>query len=207
VSRGKFIVLEGLDGSGKSTQADLLSKSLRALGRPVQITAEPTYGPIGSQLRLYLQQRVRFAPLVLPYLFAADRADHLYQPESGVLAMLSEGVDVICDRYVFSSLAYQSTDAPRAMVEHLNNDFPPPDLTIYIEVDPSEGLAAKRRQSRHVEAHDTLEKQQAVQREYEAAIGRHGEHHRVVRVKRGPSAEATALDIWSHVAPLLKPGA
>jgi dTMP kinase len=200
--RGRFIALEGLDGSGKSTQAKLLADALRADGRRVLLTAEPSTGPIGAMLRLYLHKRLSFDPRVLPYLFAADRADHVYAAD-GILAVLDSGTDVVCDRYVFSSLAYQSTEAPRALVESLNADFPPPDLTLYLEIHAEEALASKLREGQHTEANDTVEKQRAVHREYEAAIAAHGARHRLVRIVRsGRDANAVAKDVLEAVRKL-----
>lgn len=196
MTRGLFIVFEGLDGSGKTTQAKLLADRLSERGRRVHLTAEPTTGPIGAELRHYLAHRLSFDPRVLPYLFAADRADHLYNAESGILAALASGVTVICDRYVLSSLAYQSTEAARELVETLNRDFPPPDLTVYLDVTPEEGLAAKQRQSHLSEANDTLHKQAAVAREYARALDQLGSAHHVVRLRlldRTPAETAAAI--------------
>ena len=103
---GRFFVIEGLDGAGTTTQVHLLHRRLRAC-RTVHLTREPSDGPAGLQIRLVLENRVKVDPAVLAALFAADRMDHLYHEEGGILARLARGSDVITDRYYLSSLAYQ----------------------------------------------------------------------------------------------------
>ena len=104
--KGIFIVIEGLDGSGKTTQATLLAKKLSQNYR-VLLTAEPSRGKIGTFIRegcLYEDKRLPTEAEAL--LFAADRIEHMY---SEVKPALDEGKLVICDRYIYSSLAYQGS--------------------------------------------------------------------------------------------------
>ena len=147
--RGRFVVLEGLDGAGTTTQARLLGEALRAAGRAVHVTAEPSGGPAGALVRQVLQQRIGggrgggFDPHALALLFAADRLDHV---AAEVEPRLAEGCDVVSDRYTLSSLAYQGlTTGDLAWVEAINRRAPAPDLTIFLRVRP--GLALGRRQA------------------------------------------------------------
>lgn len=136
---GSFIVFEGLDGSGTSTQARAVAAALREGGDEAWLTAEPTEGEIGRLIRRYLGGEIPLAPgadgrALLALLFAADRNDHLSRPNEGVEARLERGEHVICGRYVLSSLAYEGEDdAEYARVRELNRDFRRPDLTVYLD--------------------------------------------------------------------------
>ena len=105
-----FIVLEGLDGAGTSTQLKLLSQRLSSAGKKHTATWEPTDGPVGKLLRAILAREVKALPTTTAMLYAADRNEHLHAPEAGILATASRGELVVCDRYLFSSLAYQSIE-------------------------------------------------------------------------------------------------
>src|SRR5688572_15881873 len=111
---GSFIVLEGVDGAGTTTHTKILTETLRKRGLPVHPTREPSDGPIGVLLRQMLTGRVVVPGLhgprppswtTMALLFAADRVDHV---EAEILPNLMDGVSVISDRYVHSSVAYQS---------------------------------------------------------------------------------------------------
>lgn len=140
MKKGKFIVFEGLDGSGTSTQSQLLQNALLEKGEKVHLTCEPSPGPIGNMIRQAMQGRILFSKQdekfdqQMAYLFAADRYDHLNNPVDGVLKLVEEGFYVISTRYFFSSLAYHVTDRSSSqLVERLNCDFPYPDLLIYLD--------------------------------------------------------------------------
>lgn len=132
-----FIVFEGLDGAGTTTQCERLAETLRARGRRVLVTREPSEGPLGTLLRQMLRGR-----LVLPggekmtadtvaLWFAADRLDHL---AATVNPAIAAGTIVISDRYVHSSLAYQGIDVDPEWVAHINERARQPDLTLFFDV-------------------------------------------------------------------------
>lgn len=155
MKKGKFIVFEGLDGSGTSTQSQLLQNALSEKGEKVHLTCEPSPGPIGNMIRQAMQGRILFSKQddefdqQMAYLFAADRYDHLNNSVDGVLKLVNEGFYVISTRYFFSSLAYHVTDDDSSkLVERLNSDFPNPDLLIYLD-NPVES-SIKRLNSRTV---------------------------------------------------------
>ena len=165
--RGKFIVLEGIDGSGKTTQARFLKERMEH-GRgqapgfkemtPVYLTGECSKGPIGTLIREeFLSGKTSVSNTVLNDLFIIDRADHLKNPrDGGLIKMIDEGTNVICDRYVLSSMAYTLQNAAndpdidpmlyRAMVQEtseknvMNLYGLSPDLTIYIDIDEEEAM-------------------------------------------------------------------
>jgi len=192
-SRGLFVVLEGIDGAGTTTQAERLSAALRAEGRRVLTTREPSDGPLGTLLRQALGGRLvlpggagALAPETLALLFAADRTDHL---AAQVRPALEAGAVVICDRYVLSSLAYQGAQLPPRWVEAINAFAEPPDLTLFLEVDPE--VASRRRASRggDAELFDDERLQARVAREYLRAIRRRARTDRVVRIAGGNAVE------------------
>ncbi|HTB57594.1 MAG TPA: dTMP kinase [Polyangia bacterium] len=142
-----FIVLEGIDGSGTTTQLGLLERHLQGRGRRVHATREPSQGPIGRLLREILlgghksPAGVPVDGLAMALLFAADRRDHLSREIDPALAA---GADVVSDRYLLSSLAYQAQEAERDWVAGLARDLRVPDLTLLLDL-PVEVAAARRR--------------------------------------------------------------
>ena len=106
-NKGRFIVLEGIDGAGKTTQAELLEKYLVASGRQVARTAEPTGYAGGVALRAALGGKVKKSECEMAAMFVLDRIEHNIHEGDGIEALLADGYDVICDRYYDSSYAYQ----------------------------------------------------------------------------------------------------
>ena len=101
-----FIALEGLDGSGKSTQVIPLADKLNAEGVKVYITAEPTTSRIGSMIKDIFNHKMEADHRTIAALYAADRLEHVLNKKDGILKKLEEGYTVITDRYYFSSYAY-----------------------------------------------------------------------------------------------------
>ena len=147
--RGAFIVLEGVDGAGTTTQGELITRWLIDEHNALAVfTCEPSLGVIGQLTRQALRgeeigRGSRPLPLdSIALLFAADRADHW---SNEIEPLLSNGTHVICDRYLYSSLAYQGCEHPEPWVRALNAPFPKPDITLYIKV-PSAVATARRDQ-------------------------------------------------------------
>ena len=151
-TQGLFIVLEGIDGAGTTTQLAALAREFRARGRDVHTTREPSDGPVGTLLRLMMRGRVS-SPSGAPgwetmaLLFAADRMDHL---DSEIDPFLAKGGVIISDRYDASSIAYQSCSSTSAsavaFIREINRHARRPDLTIVVDV-PSH-VAELRRAAR-----------------------------------------------------------
>ncbi len=144
----RFIVIEGIDGAGTTTQARLLVESLSRDGQPAIQTFEPTDGPIGSLIRQMLNRRVvtpradnRFEPVdadTLTLLFSADRLDHL---RNTIEPALAAGKTVVCDRYDYSTRAYQGVNGDVAWIGEANKKARRPDLVLYCRLPAEVALA------------------------------------------------------------------
>jgi dTMP kinase len=171
--RGAFIVLEGLDGAGTTTQCTAIAARLRAEGYPVLVTREPSDGPVGTLVRQALAGRLRLpdgralTPDTLALLFAADRVDHV---ASEIEPALAKGAIVLSDRYLLSSLAYQGSELPLPWVAGINWRSRVPDLTLFLAVDPR--LAERRRGERggREELFESSAAQKKIARTYKKAI-------------------------------------
>ena len=129
-----FIVLEGVDGSGTTTQLHRIESRLSRLAIPHWTSFEPSDLPTGRFVRRVLSGEVAAEPGTLARLFAADRNEHVFGKE-GVLERLGRGELVFFDRYLFSSLAYQGMACGRELPDLLNAAFPLPELLLYFDVD------------------------------------------------------------------------
>jgi len=159
MGRGLFIVLEGLDGCGSTTQASKLVQYLEREGERTFLTNQPSNGPAGMLIRLALTHRLvganhRFHaddgvpagpadldPKALALLYAADRLDHL---ATQIEPCLASGRHVVCDRYVMSALAYQGVHVDEQWLRAINQHAPQPDITIYLRI--SAAAATERMQ-------------------------------------------------------------
>jgi dTMP kinase len=163
-----FLVLEGLDGSGTTTQLLLADEALDSKGIPHLCTGEPTKGPVGRIIRKILKRQIQAEPETVALLFAADRNEHLYAEEGGILSHHSRGELVICDRYLFSSLAYQSLACDPGYVFYLNRRFPLPRHLVFLDtpVDVSQQRLTSRSPN-NPELYDGAEIQRDILSAYE----------------------------------------
>ena len=186
--RGRFIVLEGIDGAGTTTQLNVLRDHYRRTGRKAFFTHEPSDGPVGMLIRLALQKRLvganfdlhdpgeprpiaaDFDAQALALLFAADRADHV---ATQVLPNLEAGRDVICDRYLLSTLAYQGQNADLEWLIEINRPAIIPDLTLFLDVPPAEAEERMRGSRWKKEIYETPEQQRRIRSRYFELIQRY----------------------------------
>ena len=168
-----FIVLEGIDKAGKTTQAELLKTYFIKEGNVAVISSEPTDGVIGKLIRKSMQSSI-FAiknkakfDEQMAYLFAADRHYHLYNNVDGVYKLMQEDDShVIATRYYFSSLAYNcNNQKDYDFVYSLNQRFPNPDLVIYLDI-PLDIALSRLKNSAYQEVYETQEKLQQVRNNY-----------------------------------------
>jgi dTMP kinase len=139
---GFFLVIEGIDGSGKTTQSTRLCERLNSEGLKALYTSEPSGGPVGLFIKEEVLGRGGFPPEVEALLFAADRFLH---QRDVILPALNEGLIVVCDRYFYASLAYQGAQGVDLnWIRELNSFALKPDLALYLDVPPEVALARKK---------------------------------------------------------------
>ena len=204
----KFIVFEGIDGAGKTTQINLLRDALAARGIDCYITAEPTDMPSGRRIREALSGRVPSTTAHMAEMFATDRVNHNIDTEQGIEKMLKDGKTVISDRYYYSSLAYQGAELGFETVAKLNlenESIRTPDLCIFLDLTPEQSL--DRIQSRAdvpkeiYENYEYLDKTRKMFFDVFDRLRKRGE--RIVLVDASGSVELIAQSILDTVLDLL----
>ncbi len=211
---GVFVVFEGIDGAGTTSQAELYARYLRQKRRLVHVTREPSAGPVGSLLRLILTRRVSLPSgshaETMALLFAADRLDHV---ETEVLPLLREGYVVLSDRYDLSSILYQAvtagaeptrTDDVVAWIRSLNRNARRPDVTVVVDVDPDVAEARRRARGGSAELFEDLDLQARLARAYrnaeEVVPG-----DRIVHIDGGASMDDVHRAIVAALLPIVEP--
>lgn len=200
--QGTFIAFEGIDGSGKSTQIELLTDRLREANIHYYTTMEPTASPIGSLIRQILTGRIRTDYRVIAPLFAADRLDHLLNEVDGVLKKTEEGTTVIMDRYYFSSYAYQGVDMPMEDVIQINAQsraLLTPTATVFIDIDPDVALERIARNRAHKELFERRSRLVKVRENYFEAFRKAGNGETILIVDGNQPPEAVSEDIWGKI--------
>jgi dTMP kinase len=202
-AKGIFIVFEGIDGAGKTTQVDLLAQNLASLGREVSLSAEPTTLDTGKAIRRALSGEEKKSECEMAAMFVLDRIAHNINSEIGIRALTERGIDVISDRYYYSSLAYQGTATDYEWVKAMNINSPEirrPDLCIYLDLLPEESLERISRGRESFEIYENLEKLTAVRAKFLSVVEdlrRDGESIYVVNAAR--AAEDIAKEIFEIV--------
>ena len=184
-----FIVFEGIDGSGTSTQLKLLKQN----NPDFEITAEPTSTETGKFLRRMLGGEFKVEEKTNAYLFAADRCQHLYG-EGGIIELTKKGKIVVSDRYFFSSMAYQSATCGIELPALLNSPFPLPQILFYFVIDPEISLSRVTARNEKKEIYEKIELQRKIADMYEKVISSYekdseNNHMKVVRIDATKSIE------------------
>jgi dTMP kinase len=200
--RGIFIVLEGPDGAGISTQTALLQAGLTLHGMEALATKEPTGGPIGSVIRQALSHRLVYPPNqpvgddVMALLYAADRLDHL---RADIVPRLEAGTHVVCDRYRLSSYAYQGASLGQEWVRAINNRSIAPDVTFFIDVPPEVSQARIKKRGNYVELYETDERLRPIYANYLRLIEQaRSEGENIITIDGSVSVEQVAAAILQH---------
>jgi dTMP kinase len=193
--KGIFLVIEGLDGSGKTTQAALLAGKFKN-NYNILLTAEPSHGKIGTFIReSCLYENTRLPTEAEALMFAADRIEHMY---SEVKPALEEGKLVICDRYIYSSLAYQGNSGlSLEWIKTINARALQPDICIFIDVPPEKVIERLQRKKSVME---TLETQQKVREVYMKYV----EKGELVRVDGDKEVAQVAEELFKTVSGLIE---
>ncbi|MDF3076965.1 MAG: tmk [Sphingobacteriaceae bacterium] len=197
-----FIALEGIDGSGKSTQIKLLAEKLIASGHQVYSTFEPSARPIGAMIRSVLKGEMQMDDRAIAGLFVADRLDHLLNEQDGLLKKLKEGYTVLTDRYYFSSYAYHGTHMPMDWVikaNELSAQLLRPDVTIYIDISAEASMERINKGRNSTELYETTENLNNVRNNYFKAFDLLKDEEKVFITNGNRLAEEIAADIWEHV--------
>ena len=197
--KGKFIVFEGIDGSGISTQTQCLKSKLESeYGIKAVLAKEPSEGPIGTIIRQVLSRRmVGIDDRSLALLFAADRIDH---NQNKIVPVLKKGDFIICDRYLWSSYAYQGMKNDNTWIEEINKYAYQPDLTIFIKVQAETSLKRITGSRFQTEIFEEIEILQNVLENYIRLFNQwkySGKN--VVEIDGEQEQEQVEKDIWSVI--------
>lgn len=200
--RGKFVVFEGLDGSGKSTQIEYVVNRLRAEGLKVYRTSEPTDGPIGSLIHQIMVGRIHSDHKAIAALFAADRLDHLLNDVNGIYDKIMNGIIVICDRYYFSSYAYHSIHVPMEWVINANSlsaEILRPDVNIFLDLAPERCLARLNKERWHLELYENVENMRSIRQKYLDAFDLLKDEEKSITINADGHPDGIAENIWTAI--------
>jgi dTMP kinase len=194
-----FVVFEGGDGSGTTTQLSILKEKLKNTQKLNFFpTFEPTDSQTGRLIRAALKKETTLTPQTLCYLFATDRNEHIYG-EDGIISHAAAGELVVCDRYVVSSLVYQGIECGDELPERLNSHFPIPGITFFLDIKPQTALERmKNRPS--LEIYERLDFQEKVYKKYISTLEIYGKTARVEIIDGSKSVTEVADRIWSIIA-------
>lgn len=202
VCKGEFIAFEGIDGSGKSTQINLLAERLKKEGIYYYTTMEPTDSPIGSLIHQIMTGRIKTDNKVIAALFVADRLDHLLNDVNGLVSKITEGTTVITDRYYFSSYAYHSIDMPMDWVIQANEQsriILQPTVTLFIDVDPDIAIERIAQNRAHQELFEKKSRLIKVKDKYLEAFDKMKDSENIITVDGNRAPEVIADDIWKKI--------
>ena len=197
-----FAVFEGIDGTGTTTQLNLLRDRFNARygdrESPAVFTCEPTGGEIGKLIRRALRGELVYTPETMARLFAADRGEHIYGID-GIERLVTSGKAVFSDRYLFSGLAYQSDAGNRELSMRLNGDFPLPEYLFYFDIDPDIAMDRVEKRAGTLEIYEKRDFQRQVRERYLRIIGdyeRLEPEMTVIRIDACKPIEEISDTIW-----------
>ncbi len=206
MKEGRFIVIEGIDGSGTTTQAARLVEWMRGKGLSAHLTMEPSGGEVGRLIREILAGRMdlpdrHLGAHTLALLFAADRLDHLARE---VEPKLRDGVHVVSDRYLLSSLAYQSAECDPDWVDTINREARPPDLTLLLDLDPD--ISMKRVGGRYLwpELFEEINMQRRIRQLYLERVRQLYSEHTIIVIDGSPGIEDVHKSLVKEVSLFLE---
>jgi len=201
-----FIVFEGIDGTGTTTQLDRLRKRFAENRSQVHFTCEPTPGEIGRLIRRSLRGEITLTADTMARLFAADRGEHLYG-ENGIVSLTAAGTAVFSDRYLFSSLAYQGEAGDPELPSELNRHFPLPEYLFYFDMESDTAMNRVEKRAGTLEIYEKREFQKKVRERYLdiiASFEKSESDMHVIRIDASMPIPEIAEKIWSIVRNLPK---
>ena len=203
ISRPHFIVLEGLDGSGKSTHSAMLASRLRDLNIPYFHAHQPSSNPVGQQARSATKGGFPLENEAIALLFAADRYQHYHEK---IAPELDKGNYVVCDRYYYSNLAYQGVDS--AAMERIiaynqavmTAPAKRPDIVFFLDVPPEECMRRITSTRGDISIYETLPRLTQMRERFFAAFERLKETDNIIIIDASnDSHETVAAKIWEHL--------
>lgn len=199
-----FVVFEGIDGAGTSTQMRLLAE--RDSGKKIAFTAEPTERPTGKFLRQILAGKEKVSAQTAAYLFAADRAEHLWG-QGGIVDQTKNGLTVVSDRYLFSNLAYQGVTCGEDLPKTLNSPFPLPQLLFFFDISAQKSLERVEKRGEAKEIYENEKFLNDTASRYRAIIDRYKKLEnsgmRIVELDATLPKEKISDLIWKEILPII----
>ncbi len=198
----KFIVVEGLDGTGKTTQIKILADYIRSKGDAVEITAEPTSHPTGKLIRRILSGEVKSTPWSLASLFLSDRIIHNKNEEDGIDKMMKEGKTVISDRYYYSTFSYQGheTDLDWCMNMHFScPEVRQPDLVLFLTMAPEKCVERIRanRPDEAIEIYENTESLTKISRQFDTVFEKLKDRENIVYIDADGTIDEVSQRLFS----------
>ncbi len=191
-----FIVFEGIDGSGTTTQIKKLTESFSP--ESVFTTSEPTGNETGKFIRRVLKGDFCADGRTAAYLFAADRCEHIYGA-GGIEEALKNGKLAVSDRYIFSSLAYQSIFCGAELPRLLNSPFPLPELLFYFKIDAETAISRVTKRGGQIEIYEKLDLQRKIAARFDEIISEYKLHEPEMRI-----VTIDAKDSLENIAHIIK---
>ena len=202
MKKNYFIVFEGIDGSGKSTQVKLLAERLVKEGFKVYTTFEPTDSAIGLIIRNIFKHKMEADHKTIAALFLADRLNHLQNNINGILKKMEEGYTIISDRYYFSSYAYHGTHMDMDWVIAANSlcaGLLRPDINIFIDVPPDVGMQRLNEGRNMMELYESSENLQEVRKKYFESFDKLKQEENIFITDGNRSSKTIFTDIWEKL--------
>jgi dTMP kinase len=197
-----FVVFEGLDGSGTTTQIGVLERFFlqnRLSMPPFHITFEPTNGSIGKLLRSILKGEEALKAETMALLFAADRNEHIFGV-GGIAERCELGELVVSDRYLFSSLVYQGITCGNELPASLNKSFPAPELLIFLDIEPETALGRIESRRARKEIYENLDFQKEAEARYKTLLPEFASRGvRVETIDASLPPDEVARQVWAAI--------
>jgi len=219
MNRGKFIVFEGIDSCGKSTQIKLLKDHFSGTNYPVEFTMEPSNGPIGRLIRrLYLSGKRKDNGGITNKLCEVDRIDHILNENNGILKLLKNGNHVFCDRYFLSTIAYTlynkldlndqmfSQKVIEIFNRFIDNQGVKPDLIVFIQINPKIAIDRISKRNKKISIfEDNIAKLQKIDKSYNKTISVLNKNNlcNIISVNGEDTKYHVLDDILSWIYPIL----
>lgn len=202
MNSGTLIVFEGIDGCGKTTQINILTKRLKKLGKDVFNTQEPSNNQIGKVINNMMQTNIEITDLSMFLMIIADRIDHITNPKYGIISAMSKNKIVISDRYYLSTFAYQSGTVPYKWIKlayKTARDILKPSIIFYLDISPKRAIKRINSSRVYKEIYDEKNMINFAYKNYKRTIKKLQEKENIVIIDANQSKEDIANEIWEYI--------